>query len=129
MKKVLFILCSLFFFAVATNAQTTEAAKIADKEAKAKAKAKQNEDIEAAIKEIGLTQQVATQFKETMNLYGSKGTEIRKNSALSEEEKEKQLKANMDEKNEKLKALIGADKYKEFNKIRKAQKEKEGASN
>lgn len=129
MKKFFITLCSVVVVAVAANAQTTEvskADKAAEKEAKAKAKEKQNQDIDDAIKSIGVSSDVAKSFKETMQVYATKSSEIKKNTSLSEEEKEKQLKANQDEKNAKLKEIIGEDKYKEFNKIRKAQKEKEG---
>lgn len=131
MKKFFITLCSVVVLAVAANAQTTEvskADKAAEKEAKAKAKEKQNQDIDDAIKSIGVSSDVAKSFKETMQVYATKSSEIKKNTSLSEEEKEKQLKANQDEKNAKLKEIIGEDKYKEFNKIRKAQKEKEGTA-
>ncbi len=129
MKKLLFVLCTMIF-TVALNAQSSgaKANQAVDKEAKAKMKQKQAEDLNQALKEIGVDETVAAKFKELQQSYGNKSTEIRKNTSLSEDEKEKQLKANMEEKNMKLVELIGADKYKEYNKIRKSQKEKDGKS-
>ena len=112
----------MFIIAVAANAQTAEVSK-ADKEAKAKAKDKQNKEVDDAIKQAGFTEAEAAKFKEVSLTYNGKSTEIRKITSLSEEQKTAQLKANTDEKNVKLKEIVGEEKYRAFNKIRKAQKE------
>lgn len=127
MKKILITLLSVVMLSAAAEAQSAGTSTI-DKETKAKAKEKQLQDIKDAMKSLGVTTEQAKLFNETSDAYGKKSSEIRKNASLSEEEKEKQLKANQEAKNNKLKEIIGEDKYKEFNKIRKAQKEKEAAN-
>lgn len=117
--------------AVSTNAQTSDVSKTdkaAEKEAKAKAKEKQNKEIDDAMKQAGFTEAEAAKFKEVSATFGAKSTEIRKLASLSDVEKETQLKANQDEKNAKLKEIVGEEKYKAFNKVRKAQKEAAAAN-
>jgi hypothetical protein len=116
----------MMIIAVSANAQSADvskADKAADKEAKAKAKEKENKEIDDAFKQAGITEAEAIRFKATTQIYSAKSSEIRKNAALSEEEKATQLKANMEEKNTKLKEIVGEEKYKAYNKVRKAQKE------
>jgi hypothetical protein len=132
MKKFFFTIASIFIIAISANAQTaatSKADKAAEKEAKAKAKEQQNKDIDDAIKQVGFTEAEATKFKAVSQVYGLKSSEIKKNASLSEEEKEKQLKANTEEKNIKLREIVGEERYKAFNKIRKAQKEAAGTGN
>jgi hypothetical protein len=126
MKKIFFTFLSMMIIAVSANAQSADvskADKAADKEAKAKAKEKENKEIDDAFKQAGITEAEAIRFKATTQIYSAKSSEIRKNAALSEEEKATQLKANMEEKNTKLKEIVGEEKYKAYNKVRKAQKE------
>ena len=129
MKKIFFTIVSMFIIASAANAQSADVSKVdkaAEKEAKAKAKEKQNQEIEDALKQSGITAEEAIKFKAVTQIYSAKSTEIRKNEALTEEQKAAQLKANTDEKNSKLKEIVGEEKYKAFNKVRKAQKEAAG---
>ena len=108
--------------AVSVNAQSADVSKN-DKEAKALAKEKQSKQLEDALKQAGITEAEALKFKATTQTYNAKSNEIRKNAALSEEEKATKLKANNDEKSAKLKEIVGEEKYKAYNKVRKAQKE------
>ena len=126
MKKIFFTLASLFIIAFSVNAQTADVSKsnpAADKEAKAKAKEKQNKDLDDAMKQAGFTEAEATKFKEVTLLYNGKASEIRKIATVPEDAKTAQLKTNTDEKNAKLKEIVGEEKYRAFNKVRKAQKE------
>ncbi|WP_207496403.1 hypothetical protein [Aridibaculum aurantiacum] len=134
MKKIVFTLLSICMIAIAASAQTADvskdaakAAKAAEKEAKAKYKALQTENIVKTLKQIGATDKEIAAFQEALQDASAKGTEIKKNEALSEEEKESQLKANADAKNAKLKEIIGEARYKEYNRIRKEQKPAEEA--
>jgi outer membrane cobalamin receptor len=122
MKKIFFTILSVMIISVSANAQSSDVSK-ADKEAKALAKEKQNKELEDALKQAGITEAEALKFKATTQIYNAKSSEIRKNAALSEEEKATQLKANMEEKNTKLKEIVGEEKYRAYNKVRKAQKE------
>lgn len=134
MKKLLFTLLSVCLIAVAGHAQTPEmsadqakAAKAAEKEAKAKYKALQNENIESALKQVGASDKEIAAFKEAMQAATDKGTEIKKNPALTDVEKEAMLKANSEAKNAKLREIIGDARYKDYSKIRKDQKPGEEA--
>ena len=129
MKKILFTIASVLIIAVAANAQ--DAAKVdkaAAKQAKEQMKQKQAEELDKAIKDAGISSDVAGKFKETMTAYGAKSSEVKKDASLTDAQKEEKLKEITEEKNTKLKEIVGADKYKEFNKIRKQQKEAAAAS-
>lgn len=129
MKKILFTIASVFIIAIAANAQ--DAAKVdkaAAKQAKEQMKQKQAEELDKAIKDAGINNDVAGKFKETMTAYGAKSSEVKKDASLTDAQKEEKLKEITEEKNTKLKEIVGADKYKEFNKIRKQQKEAAAAS-
>ncbi len=63
-----------------------------------------------------------------MKLYGTKSTEVRKDASLTDEQQKEKLKSLTKEKNAKLSDIAGADKYKEFNKIRKQQKQAESTT-
>ncbi len=125
MKKILFTVASVFIIAVSTNAQTDVATtnKAANKQAKEQVKQKQNEEVEKALKDAGIPEDKAAQFKETMKLYATKSSEVRKDASLTDEQRKEKIKALNQEKNAKLSEIAGADKYKEFNKIRKQQKQ------
>jgi len=131
MKKFFLSLCSFMILAVAANAQTAEPAKAdkaAEKEAKAKMKQKQAEDVEKALAEAGVSAEAAAKFKDAMKEYSGKSSEVKKNAALTDAEKEVQLKAITEEKNQKLAEIIGPDKYKLYNAARKKQKEADAAT-
>ncbi len=129
MKKIFITILSVCVLAFAATAQTAEvsmdavkANKAAEKEAKAKQKALQNENIEKALKQVGASDTEIAAFKKALQEASAKSNEIKKNEALSADDKEAQLKANMEAKNAKCREAIGEAKYKEFNKIRKEQK-------
>lgn len=121
MKKVLFILCSLFAFATITNAQTADT-KTQTKEEKQKAKEKKEAAFEAAFKEAGLTDQEIELAKAAMQEASEKSNTVKKDASLSEDEKATKLKEISDAKNSKLKEIMGS-KYKAYSAARKKQKE------
>lgn len=125
MKKLLFAIICMCVFTVALQAQTPEnvkAEKMLTKQEKELLKQKQNEEMESALKQSGASETQIASFKEIMKTYGAKSNEVRKDAALTEEAKQEKLKAIQEEKNTKLAEIIGADKYKAYNKIRKDQK-------
>jgi hypothetical protein len=126
MKKVFFIVCSLFVFAAVTNAQDakpTETKAPQTKEEKQKMKEKQEADLAAAFKEIGLSEDQVKQVKTVMDEAGEKNKAVRADNTLNDDQKKEKMKANNDEKNEKIKAIMGEEKYKQFNAIKKKQKD------
>ncbi len=131
MKKLLIAIVSVMIFIATATAQSgnvSKADKAAEKEAKAKLKQKQTENMEKALKEAGVSDDLAEKFKAATVEFGAKSNEVRKNTSLTEAEKEVQLKAISTEKNAKLTEIIGTDRYKAYNKIKKAQKEGDNAA-
>ncbi len=126
MKKFLTIVCALFVFVAFSNAQTTEAksteSKLPSKEEKQKMKEKQEAELAAAFKEIGLTDEQVQQIKQVMDNTAEKNKRIRTDAALTDEQKKEKITANNEEKNEQIKAIMGVEKYKQFNEIKKRQK-------
>jgi Spy/CpxP family protein refolding chaperone len=126
MKKLFTVVCAMFVFAIVTNAQTTEAksteTKVPTKEEKQKMKEKQEADLAAAFKEIGLTDEQVQQVKAVMDATNQKNKELRMDATLSDDDKKAKMKVNNDEKNEKIKSIMGEEKYKQFNAIKKRQK-------
>jgi hypothetical protein len=130
MKKILVMLLTVCLVGFTANAQTAELSKetkAAMKEAKEKQKQLVNENTEKALKQAGASDKEIAAFKETLQSFAAKGTEIRKDASLSEADKEAKLKENADAKNAELKKLLGDVKYKEYSKIRKEQKPAEEA--
>jgi hypothetical protein len=131
MKKVFLIVCALFVFAAVTNAQdakTTEAKAPMTKEEKQKLKEKQDADLAAAFKEIGLSDDQVKQVKTVMDEASEKNKAVRGDNSLTDDQKKEKMKANNDEKNEKIKAIMGEEKYRQFNAIKKKQRDAAQAS-
>lgn len=124
MKKLLLIASAMFVFAAANAQEAVKAEKQQPtKEEKQKLKEKQEADMAVAFKEIGLTDEQVEKVKAVADEASKKNNEVRKNESLSDDQKKEQMKANNDEKNQKIKEIMGEDKYKQFNAIRKKQKE------
>lgn len=123
MKKLFTVVCAMFVFGTVINAQTAESKVPATKEEKQKMKEKQEADLAAAFKEIGLTDEQVQQVKAVMDATNQKNKELRMDATLSDDDKKSKMKVNNEEKNEKIKSIMGDDKYKQFNAIKKKQKE------
>lgn len=128
MKKIIAVLLFTGLFATVTNAQTTAPASATakpemSKEEKAKQKIKQEEEMAAALKEVGLSEDQIQQVKEVNTEAGKKSSEIKKDDSLSDEAKKEKNKEVNAEKTKKLKEIMGSEKFKQFNDIRKKQKE------
>jgi Spy/CpxP family protein refolding chaperone len=126
MKKLFITLLSVSVFAIAANAQeATPAADVKQptKEEKQKMKEKQEADLAAAFKEIGLTDEQVSQIKAAMDEAGQKNKAIRTDANLSDEDKKAKIQEVNDAKNARIKEIMGEEKYRQFNAIRKKQKE------
>lgn len=124
MKKLFFLFVACFVFAGIAAAQSmeTKSDNKPTKEEMQKIREKQEADLAAAFKEIGLTEEQVQQIKAAMQESNEKNKELRQNATLTDEEKRTKIKANNEEKNEKIKAIMGEEKYKQFNEIKKRQK-------
>ncbi|MBC7586803.1 MAG: hypothetical protein H7178_00475 [Chitinophagaceae bacterium] len=133
MKRIFIALAIAGAFTTAANAQqaataapTQEAKPQMSKEEKAKMKQKQEDDMMAAFKEAGLTDEQVKQIKEANEMASNKSKEVKKDATLADDAKKLKWKEISDEKNNKLKEIMGKDKYKIYTEARKKQKEAAG---
>lgn len=120
MKKL--IIASLFIGAIVIS-NTAVAQSGLTKEEKAAQKAKKEADLTAALTETGLTADQQTLVRATLKEAEEKGKEIKNDDALTDDEKAAKKEEVNSAKNDKLKQIMGADKFKIWNAIRKKQKE------
>jgi len=124
MKKLM-IVCSLFLFAAVTHAQ--EAAKVElTKEKKAELKKLKEAHLTSSFTDAGLSAEQITQARAAIESAMQKSNELKADKTISDDEKELKKKAINEEKNSKLKEIMG-DKFKAWNEIRKKQKAEEEA--
>lgn len=125
MKKLL-LACSLFMFAgMAVQAQDKEAPKAElSKEKKAALKKLKEEHLNASFTEAGIKEEQAKQAKAVLEEANKRSKELRDDNALTEEQKKAKKETLNEEKNAKLKEILG-DQYKAWQAIRKQQKAKE----
>ena len=132
MKRIFVTAIALSSFAIATAQMPTtdpaqpplsKEAKEKMKEDKAKAKAKQEEDLTASLKEIGLTADQDKQVRDALTEATQKNNELKTNTGLDDAAKEAEKQKISQDKNAKIKAIMGKDKYSQWNQIRKKQKE------
>jgi len=92
------------------------------KEEKAKVKAKQEEEQTALLTEAGLDADQQKKVAETLAQAKDKAGVIKKNDAIAADDKTAQLKVINEEKNAKLKEIMGEEKWKHYNELKKKQK-------
>jgi LAS superfamily LD-carboxypeptidase LdcB len=132
MNPRFFLLIAFAAFATTAGAQTTtttttttEAARPAlTKEEKAKVKAQQEQDLTDALKKTGLTDAQQQAVRDALDAANKQNNDLKANTTLTEEQKAEEKKKISDAKNAKLKEIMGADGYRQYNAIRKEQKAK-----
>ncbi len=126
MKKIIALPIFIFIIgacsAQTTNKDTTAPKKELTKEEKAAQKAKYEADLTAAYKEAELTEEQVASVKSVIDEANKKSNELKNNAALSEEDKKMAKKVITDQKNAKMKEIMGEDKYRKYNEVRKRQK-------
>jgi hypothetical protein len=127
MKKF-FLAAFMFTIAAAANAQVDSAktapAKVElTKEQKALLKAKQEQELNDALTGAGLNSDEFVKAKEIIADASKKSSELKANPKLTDAEKEAVKKTITDEKNLKLKTLMGEERYRKYNDIRRKQKD------
>ncbi|MGG9972405.1 hypothetical protein ACQ33O_11475 [Ferruginibacter sp. SUN002] len=120
MKKLIFTSLLVGALAVTSFAQNGTPL---TKEEKAAQKAKKEADLTSALIETGLTADQQTAVRETLEEAEEKNKEIKKNDALTDAEKTAKKDEVNSAKNDKLKQIMGAEKFKVWSAIRKKQKE------
>ena len=120
MKKLIITALFMGAFAFASFAQNNPTL---TKEEKAAAKVKKEADLVAAFTELGLTANQQEEVRATLTDAEQKGKDIKNDDALNDTEKAAKKEEVNSAKNEKLKQIMGADKFKLWSAIRKRQKE------
>lgn len=128
MKHLLTTIIAVGFAFTGVQAQEKEAVKApqektASKEDKAAAKAKKESDLLEAFKTAGITDEEQQKVRAIMEESSAFGKALKSDASLSEEEKTAKSKEYGKAKDGRLKELLGAEKYKAFKDVQKAQKE------
>ncbi len=128
MKHLLTTIIAVGFAFTGVQAQEKEAVKApqektASKEDKAAAKAKKESDLLEAFKTAGVTDEEQQKVRAIMDESSAFGKTLKADASLSEEEKTAKSKEYGKAKDGRLKELLGAEKYKAFKDVQKAQKE------
>ena len=126
MKKIItlpiFILLISVCSAQSVNKDSVTPKKELTKEEKAAQKAKYEADLMAAYKEAELSDEQIANVKSSIDEANKMSNELKNNAALSEEDKKIAKKVITDKKNAKLKEIMGEEKYRKYNEVRKRQK-------
>lgn len=128
MKKLLSLAIVLSSFTLVTNAQSTEKAP-QTKEEKAKIKAQKEADLTSALKQLGITEDQENQVRDVLKNADQQSKDLKADATLSDEEKASKKEGIMSDKNQKLKVILGEEKFKTYNSIRKKQREAAEAAN
>lgn len=122
MKK-LFLICSLFLFGAAVYAQDAPQKEVS-KEKKNEMKKLKEANLTVSFTDAGLSATQIEQARAVIELAGQKGKLLKEDKTLTDDQKDVKKKEINEEKNSKLKEIMG-DKYKPWNEIRKKQKAQE----
>jgi hypothetical protein len=122
MKRIFLIAILSATFATIDNAQSVPELK-RSKQEKAEFKNEEEQKIKDAIQQIGLTTEDSAQVEDAMKEAGKSSTELKKDPILTLDEKAIKKEEIDKLKNQKLKQIMGPDKYRQWNAIRKQQKE------
>jgi len=126
MKYLLTTIMAIGFAFTGVQAQEASKApqeKTQSKEEKAAAKAKKEADLMEAFKTAGLTDDEQQKVRAIMEENSAFGKTLKADTSLSDEDRKAKNKEYYNVSNGKLKELLGADKYKAFKDVQKAQKE------
>jgi len=134
MKHLLITIIAVGFAFTGVQAQEKEAIKAPQektlsKEDKAAEKAKKESDLLEAFKTAGLTDQEQQKVRVIIEEKSVFGKALKADNSLSEEDRKAKNKEYNNVSNDKLKELLGAEKYKAFKNIQKEQKEAAKAAN
>ena len=126
MKKLI-VLPFLILTTGASFAQTASKDSVAPKkeltkEEKAAQKAKYEADLMEAYKEAELSDQQIADVKAAIGEANKKSNELKTNTVLSEDDKKAAKKVISDQKNARLKEIMGEEKYHKYDEARKRQK-------
>jgi hypothetical protein len=124
MKKIILMLLASLMVSTFTFAQTadTTAKKELTKEEKAALKAKSEAEVMQAYKDAGLSDAQIAACKDVVAAANQKSKDLQKQTALTDADKTAAKKVISDEKNAKMKEIMGEEGYRKYNATRKSQK-------
>lgn len=132
MKKGLFVLLVTGLITVSSNAQDApppppqmKPAMKMSKDEMEKMKKKKDEEITESLKEVGLPEEKIKEAKEVIISSGMQMKDMAKDPSLTEEQKKEKRKELYEAQKEKLKAIMGGEKLKQWWDNKKKNK-KEG---
>ena len=108
-------------FTFAQTADSTQKKELT-KEENAALKAKSEADVMQAYKDAGLTDAQIAACKDVVAAANQKSKDLQKQTALSDADKAAAKKVISDEKNAKMKEIMGEEGYRKYNATRKSQK-------
>jgi hypothetical protein len=116
MKKIFVMLAASLMVSTFTFAQTADTTqkKELTKEEKAALKAKSEADVMQAYHDAGLTDAQIAACKEVVASANQKGKDLQKQTALSDADKAAAKKLISDEKNAKMKEIMGEEGYRKY---------------
>ena len=123
MKKLFLTALFAGTIAIFSFAQGAPEGKMLTKEERAAMKAKREQDLTNALTQTGLTADQQTQVREVLTDAGQKSKELKNDATLTEDQKAAKKEELNAAKNEKLKTIMGADKFKVWSSIMKKQRE------
>lgn len=128
MKHLLTTIIAISFAFTGVQAQEKDAdkapqEKTMSKEDKAAAKAKKESDLLDAFKTAGITDEEQQKVRAVMSENSAFGKTLKADATLSDEDRKAKNKEYYNISNGKLKEMLGAEKYKTFKEVQKAQKE------
>ena len=131
MKKIIVSLVMCTSLAFAANAQVPEASTIQStpkkqfsKEEKLAFKEKKKAEEMEALNAVGLDDKQKANSLELLQTIQSQKMKIRKDETLNDDQKKEQIKSMEKDWHERLKQVMGEEKYKKFRETQKLQKEK-----
>ena len=124
MKKTFIVLLVSLFVTSFSFAQTSDSTRKIEltKEEKAALKAKNEADVMQAYKDAGLSEAQISACKEVVAASNQKSNDLKKQTTLTDEEKASAKKIISDEKNAKMKEIMGEEGYRKYNATTKSQK-------
>ena len=124
MKKTFVMLMASLMVSTFTFAQTADSSykKELTKEEKTALKAKSDAEVMQAYKDAGLSDALIAACKDVVATSNQKSNELKKQTTLTDDEKATAKKIISDEKNAKMKEIMGEDGYRKYNATRKSQK-------
>ena len=124
MKKIILMLMTSLMVSTITFAQTADSTqkKELTKEEKAALKAKSEAEVMQAYKDAGLSDAQIATCKDVVAAANQKSKDLQKQTALTDAEKTAAKKVISDEKNAKMKEIMGEEGYRKYNATRKSQK-------